>query len=440
MTDRRHVVRTVVVLAVGVATGLAGQSCVFEGTRTIECDEGLRCPPGLACAAKQNVCISGTCANGQIDYIVGEVCDDGNLRDGDGCSGDCRVLETCGNGKLDAQEGCDWSAGMACSADCVSNLVCGNGFRDRHEVCDDGNTESGDGCSAGCNELEYCGDNLRDTGEECRPPFGDSSQGTADSDTCDSDCTLPLCGDGHLNTDAMVLGTGHQEVCDEGLMNSDMPNESCRLDCSERRCGDTVTDSQFGEQCDSGDLNSDGISDDSLACDSDCTAVMCGDGHVNMVIGETCDRGDPQDPGPLDADDCDSDCTAVMCGDGHPNTTAGEDCDTGADSAMCDSDCTAVMCGDNHVNSAAGEQCDDGNVANNDHCVGDCKDNMCGDGHWNEEEDPNGEKVEQCERRLEGPMGQPDYGCTQESPICFVGSGPCPTNANLAACGCCLAP
>src|SRR5689334_6464176 len=42
------------------------------------------------------VCTYVGCGNGVVDD--GEICDDANTTFGDGCSGDCRSLETCGNG------------------------------------------------------------------------------------------------------------------------------------------------------------------------------------------------------------------------------------------------------------------------------------------------------------------------------------------------------
>lgn len=97
-------------------------ACVDEWTTTVDCGNGLRCPTGLSCAANQCVCISDTC--------------------GDGCSGNCRELERCGDGVLDQYEICE--DGDGCSADCVSDESCGNGYRDLAEVCDDGNTVSDD--------------------------------------------------------------------------------------------------------------------------------------------------------------------------------------------------------------------------------------------------------------------------------------------------------
>lgn len=67
-------------------------------------------------------CVPTGCGDGVLE--AGEVCDDGNLVSGDGCSGDCTSNEMCGNGHLDTGMG---------------------------EQCDDGSVGlSGDGCSSRC--------------------------------------------------------------------------------------------------------------------------------------------------------------------------------------------------------------------------------------------------------------------------------------------------
>lgn len=63
----------------------------------------------------------GTCGDGVLD--PGELCDDGNRINGDGCESDCSVSS------------------------------CGNGILDDGEECDDGNVASGDGCSPTCRAL-----------------------------------------------------------------------------------------------------------------------------------------------------------------------------------------------------------------------------------------------------------------------------------------------
>lgn len=81
--------------------------------------------PGDAC----EVCGDGTLG-------VGEVCEDGNAEDGDGCRADC-TLESCGDGILDADEACDDSNGTdadGCEADC-SLPACRNGIVDPGETC-----------------------------------------------------------------------------------------------------------------------------------------------------------------------------------------------------------------------------------------------------------------------------------------------------------------
>jgi len=60
---------------------------------------------------------------GDGDVAGGEVCDDGNRVDGDGCSATCDSDETCANGVVDRAVG---------------------------ETCDDGNLNADDGCSPAC--------------------------------------------------------------------------------------------------------------------------------------------------------------------------------------------------------------------------------------------------------------------------------------------------
>jgi cysteine-rich repeat protein len=216
---------------------------------------------------------------------------------------------------------------------------CGNMVVDTGEVCDDGNTDDGDGCSRDCHSLEVCGDGYRNPDEFC-------DSGGVDTATCDSDCTMPMCHDGHPN-----LPSG--EACDtEG----DAP--TCDSDCTFPVCGDGHINPAFGEECES--------TVDTFVCDSDCTARMCGDGHVNMVGGEMCDSGDP-----AGSPACDPDCTPVSCGDGVTNTPAGEECDTGGDTSFCDADCTLAFCGDGYLNVAT-EVCDDGNFLSCGTCNSTC--------------------------------------------------------------------
>jgi cysteine-rich repeat protein len=67
------------------------------------------------------ICVEPGCGNHIID--PGEICDDGNRVDGDGCSATCTSREVCGDGAVDPRLG---------------------------EQCDDGNLQSHDGCDSRC--------------------------------------------------------------------------------------------------------------------------------------------------------------------------------------------------------------------------------------------------------------------------------------------------
>jgi len=172
-----------------------------------QCEQGpLNADPANPCPAN---CPNPRCGDAITD--TGEVCDDGNTTSSDGCSADCKSLETCGNSIIDVAKGeqcdnagansetpnvacrtncklrrcgdsvidttfgesCDQGASNSDSPDaaCRTNCTpkrCGDGVMDTGEVCDDGNTTSGDNCSATCASLEVCGNAIVDVvdGEE----------------------------------------------------------------------------------------------------------------------------------------------------------------------------------------------------------------------------------------------------------------------------------
>ncbi|MEM9490772.1 MAG: hypothetical protein AAGC55_16615 [Myxococcota bacterium] len=106
----------------GVLVVLGG-SCL--PVRTTECATGRLCPPDTLCSNAGDGCVpvTGGCGDGVIDSELDEQCDDGNVRDDDQCSADCRSDKSCGNGIRDVSTG---------------------------EVCDDGNRDDSDSCSADC--------------------------------------------------------------------------------------------------------------------------------------------------------------------------------------------------------------------------------------------------------------------------------------------------
>ncbi len=311
----------------------------------------MRVEPNYECPEPGEPCVSTiVCGDGTLS--VGEVCDDGNTTDQDGCAADCRTVEAgylcvepgepcvstiqCGDGRINGTEACDDGNAVGddgCSADCstieegyvcgtagqpcVAPEICGNGVVSAGETCDDGNTESGDGCTdnclieafyvcdppgAPCVSTIVCGNGLARGPEAC------DDGNTESGDGCSSDCELEAgwicpvqgaacraaeCGDGILADDEECETdfTGAVEAC----------STECKIvdgyDCDpvERTCAETVCGNstvERGEQCDDGNERP---FDGCYRCvsDPDCNAgtcqSVCGDGQ--KYDDEECDDG-----------------------------------------------------------------------------------------------------------------------------------------------------
>ncbi|CAN5123127.1 hypothetical protein BH11MYX1_BH11MYX1_12480 [soil metagenome] len=473
-----------------------------------ECARGIVCPDPLQCAAVQPVCISNSCGNGIID--PGELCDDGNIINGDGCAADCKSAEACGDGvtNIDAEEVCDDGNtvdGDGCSHDCKSDETCGNGITDlaKGEVCDDGNTHAGkcsgddhacdstadctsgtcvpDGCSGDCKSNETCGNGIKDLGEVCDDahatggceddclhgagcgngvldPGEQCDDGNSiNADDCKNDCTPNICGDSVVDS----MGS-HHEDCDPGTAGVPLETATCNIDCTTAKCGDGkvnshhLEDGTHGEQCDLGSTTAQppvNLNGDSVDCTSKCLVNVCGDGLVDntgVSHHETCDdqntnnndgcRNDCQtatcgdgvvqigteacdDGNTTDTDACRNTCVKTFCGDSLQNN--GEACDPTAPhvgndkngAALCNNDCTIAACGDGKVNASAVETCDDGNTLDTDACPSGasnpnkCKIAACGDGKVFT-------GVEQC-----------DTGTTTDTSSCYA------AKCTLSTCG-----
>jgi fibro-slime domain-containing protein len=246
------------------------------------------------------------CGNHALE--PGELCDDGNNGDDDGCSPDCR--------ESDPDYFCVEGQG------CVRVVTCGNGVIEGDEVCDDGNASDDGGCSAACDAVEdgyscikpgqpcivlaVCGNRDRERGEQCDD--GNGSSGDGCSDVCEAepgyfcppgrDCIPLECGDGTRTPD---------EACDDGNAgDGDGCAPDCTIEdgwlCSSSGCKSICGDTQVlgDETCDDGNKTSgDGCSaackeepfyDCNDAEPSVCTTIIeCGDGVLHP--GEVCDPG-----------------------------------------------------------------------------------------------------------------------------------------------------
>ena len=185
--------------------------------------EGGGVEPGLGSGIPTGPAPTG-CGNGE--RTADEACDDGNLRNGDGCSANCLGIE--------AGFSC-FPAGQACRA----IARCGDGVVASSEPCDDGNRDDGDGCSARC-KLEQgqqcegapsrcsattCGDRKQQGAEACDDgnalPFDGCSASCSTEPNCSAGACSSRCGDG------LVLN----EACDDGnQVDGDGCSKSCQVE------------------------------------------------------------------------------------------------------------------------------------------------------------------------------------------------------------------
>ncbi len=424
-------------------------SCKFprcgDGIR----DDGLneQCDVGNTNSLAPNApcrpnCQLPRCGDGVLDG--GEVCDDGDVTSGDGCAGDCKSNEMCGNSTIDVIKGeiCDDGGtvgGDGCSANCRSSEGCGNGVLDAAagELCDDGNLISGDDCSSDCRSLEVCGNAIIDvaTGEQCDKGLMFNSD--APDAACRINCRLPRCGDG-------VVDPGLGEACDAGAANSELPDAACRPTCQPPRCGDRVRDMMRGEVCDDGNsVAADG-------CSPDCGSTeICGNGVTDVATGEQCDAGASNADMPNAA--CRTTCKFPRCGDGIPDTLFAEGCDLGAlnssaANANCRLNCQPQRCGDGVLDDAMMEVCDDGNVSSGDSCSADCRsDESCGNGITDFAtgercDDENTENIDLCHNDCSQPqcgdaIVDVNEACDAGGANANSANAPCRTSCQLPRCG-----
>ncbi|MFW2390532.1 MAG: DUF4215 domain-containing protein [Polyangiales bacterium] len=189
------------------------------------CTDGTDCSSNLCnIAAMPPVCAPPVgCGNGVLE--AGEACDDGNNVNGDGCTAACRLGDgnactsdvECSSGVCDMNEA---------PPICEPAGTCGNGALEAGEGCDDGNTLSGDSCSPQC--LLELGAGPCTDGAQC-------GSGVCNTLAATPVCAIPIaCGNGVPNDD---------EACDDGnLDDGDGCSRSCALENNWRGGGGCAVD------------------------------------------------------------------------------------------------------------------------------------------------------------------------------------------------------
>ena len=180
-------------------------------------DRAMQCSAALYCHNETHVCTHNECGDGV--HEPNEACDDGNVVDGDGCSGTCEIVpievgEPCATQSFPCVAGahCD-GATETCVVD-----VCGDGhLAEDEEECDDANDDEGDGCSTECEIVPIPVDRECNPGDRvyvCNPELYCAHW--ADPPVC----TVPGCGDGDI---------APEEECDDG---NRIDGDDCSAECA----------------------------------------------------------------------------------------------------------------------------------------------------------------------------------------------------------------
>jgi fibro-slime domain-containing protein len=327
----------------------------------------------LDCDANPGACLPPAVCGDKVAGL-GESCDDGNTKAGDGCSPTCQIeapFWACAFGAIciDVRD-CAAIADAGGDGGCIippKSAVCGDGFIDPGEACDDSNTVGGDGCALDCKAIE--------ANFVCPTPGA----------KCVS---TMVCGDGVLQ------GT---EQCDDGNVKStDGCSSLCKLEagwacplpgtaCNAAKCGDGIV--AGNEECD--DMNNVDGDGCSATCRLQTTTVTVAPTTTTSgkttVVNWAC-------PTPGVA------CVKTTCGqslvpgDGGGKKEGTEQCDDGNNKAFdgCSPDCQlepscpggkcVAVCGDGLLFDFDGngdgkndEECDDGNTRSGDGCDATCK-------------------------------------------------------------------
>lgn len=381
-----------------------GEECDPGGTCVL--DDDKPCPLDGVCDSSEVPCLPNfhatcstscqkkrRCGDGFTEEDLGEECDDGNERNGDGCDQDCR-REECGNGLVQSGEQCDDGNKIpADGCDEYCNRTCGNGRVDPGEDCDPGSVcPNGKICTGneevcpgechriddeGCDErcLGLCGNGVKDPGEECdagrqcsfsgvdctAPKSICPSQGdlclTREAQGCTRTCSKKRCGNGILEPLGADEAPGKVGVDDNADGTVDDPkeigypgtdDEECEANsadcnsstCKRARCGDGVVNSP-SEQCDSLFR----CTNDDRPCRSpdDCPGFLnsCDSGARPRCrnSGRLCLDPGSQECGPKDQcsmppgwssqNSCDTQCRAT-CGNGRWDAGEDKKCDLGS--------------------------------------------------------------------------------------------------------------
>lgn len=298
------------------------------------------------------------CGNDELEE--GEICDDGNLENGDGCSVECIdegcIADTPGfpeTSLCDDEDACTLDACDAALNACVNPPACDDGIECTEDACEDGECVSVP-MDSSCEDGDLCTDNRCTLGVGCEFPNNDAPCDDGLFCTVDDTCSDGVCvGTPRICDDAVActLDSCNEEsdACDVAADNSQCGNglfcdgdETCDVfsgcvpgaapDCSglDDTCNLGACDEE-GDVCAATPANEAGLCDDGDLCTENdacssgvCagTAIpgcgICGNGDVDSE-DEECDDGDTDF---AFGDACNASCKIVPCG--QPTDSGGD--------------------------------------------------------------------------------------------------------------------
>ena len=419
----------------GILQEELGEECDFgsanvpPGTQHHPLLDVCSCPMGENCRPPKDRALWTGCrwpkcgdgiVNNDLQFATGdrsnfdlqtEECDDGNMKDGDGCSAVCKVEssqeESQSSSVSDAFALSISSLSSASSASSVTSTMIAlrssalsimlitssqsfdsdddgsgdddDGIAGNQDDDDDGDGDNDDG-TAGNNDDDDDGNGDNDDGvsnnDDDDDGSGDDDDGIAgnqdDDDDGDGDNDDGTAGnnddddDGDGDNDDGILGNQDDDDNGNGDNDDGSAGNQTTLVASASLCGNRILET--GEECDDGNAR------DNDGCNSRCLLEIgiCGDGIVQRLLGEQCEQVSHDPALPYGCLRCLF--ASQSCGDGVLD--AGEECDNGplnstSPDADCRPDCHTYRCGDGILDSS--EICDDGNRLSGDGCDRFCK-------------------------------------------------------------------
>ncbi len=262
------------------------QLLTFGANAGEECEPGVGNGPALCDASSclwkpvKTVDALGTCGNGKVD--IGEACDFGPTCVGGSSAPVNPVPELAPCSDPNVAAACVKAKGICtvhdfrgCSASCrhlgagIGKSTCGNSdYKGDGKDCDDGNSTDGDGCSSQClherstpKKMAYavCGNGVLEPGEVCEAPApGQPVSLGCNSVTCLHTGTA-LCGNGKQSCCGNAIVDAGEDCDDGNQQGGDACSASCLFEgSSSAYVGDALTPSfctngllELGEQCES---------------------------------------------------------------------------------------------------------------------------------------------------------------------------------------------